>query len=323
MIDLDLFSFIDVSKDEFEKALMGNIPKKPPFFYAPVREFIRRGGKRIRPLLVFLSAKAVGGDERKAMDIAVAIELFHTFSLIHDDIMDCSTMRRGRPTLHIFYGTPIAINMGDGLYTLVWKCIQRVHEKSVGKIFLESFLRVVEGQATELEWYRKKRFDVSEREYLSMIGGKTAALISASCELGGLIGGGTEKQIKALKNFGYNLGIAFQIKDDLLNIVGSKEEYKKEIGGDIREGKRSLLTIHTLKKATKEEKGRLIAILSNKENTPEEITFAISLIKKYKADEYAKKKINLFTMQAMDCVKGFPKEKDLLLVANSLLNRTC
>lgn len=227
-----------------------NTKRKPKYVYAPLSDFLSRSGKRLRPALCLLSCEAVGGGRKAAMDAAVAIELFHNFTLIHDDIEDASEMRRGVPCMHITYGLPLAINAGDGLFMMVWQEALKIGgKKSVEaqRRLLNAFTQVLEGQAIELGWYLENRWDVSEDEYMEMVGGKTGALLAASCEVGGLLGGGTGRQCRALYEFGMGIGVGFQIIDDALNLIGDEKRYMKEIGGDVREGKRTLIMMWALK----------------------------------------------------------------------------
>ncbi len=271
------------------------IPKEPKEVYEMLLPFIKRGGKRIRPTLVLLFCGAFGGDKLKAVRHAACLEVFHTFTLIHDDICDNSLMRRGKPTLHIKYGLPIAINSGDALYTLVWKGLSNSDlapslSLKILQICADAFQNVVEGQGIELKWYREKRFDVNEIEYFKMVKGKTASLIELSCAIGALIAGASENDVAFTKNFGRKIGIAFQIRDDILNLVGSFEDYKKEIGGDITEGKRTLIVIHAIQHAKRREREELIDILGKNTQDQKEIERAIELLKKNGSVDYASKK---------------------------------
>ena len=172
-------------------ALFGK-KKEPGEVYGLLSKFILVEGKRLRPALCISSCKAAGGSAADAICAATAIEMFHNFTLIHDDIEDASIMRRGGPCLHIRHGLPLALNAGDGLFMLVWREALRIKgKKSVEaqQRLLASFTQVLEGQAVELGWHRSGRFDIDEREYYQMAGGKTGALIAVSCEVGALLGG--------------------------------------------------------------------------------------------------------------------------------------
>ncbi|NYZ61044.1 polyprenyl synthetase family protein [Candidatus Micrarchaeota archaeon] len=274
-----------------EKEMYANIPAEPKEVYGMLGEFISRGGKRIRPVLVLASCSACGGKEESALPFAVAIELFHNFTLIHDDIEDASPMRRGKPTIHTQYGIPIAINSGDALYSIVWNALVRKVEpqklRGGGIIMIDAFRRVAEGQGIELNWYRENRFDVGEKEYLRMAGGKTAALIGASCELGAYSAGAGKEEQAALKGFGEKIGLAFQIKDDVLNLTADPAKYRKKIGEDIDEGKRSLITIHLIANTPESVRKKVVALLGKKKKSAKDIGDAIALAKEYGSIKYA------------------------------------
>lgn len=314
------YEFIKKELDLVEKEIGELIPKEPKEVYEMLLPFIKRGGKRVRPVLILLCCGATGGNKLKAVRYAALIELFHSFTLIHDDICDNSLMRRGLPTINVQYGVPIAINSGDALYTMLWKGLSSSPfpaEESVDviKSCANAFLKVVEGQGIELNWYKKKRFGISEEEYFTMVEGKTAALLSLSCELGGRISGADESTICSLREFGKKLGIAFQIRDDVLNLTGIFNEYKKEIGGDITEGKRTLIVVHALKHATKKDRGDLTKILAKKTRNKKEIMRAIDILKKYGSIGYASKTADEMTEAAeksLDVLPESPEKKALL-----------
>lgn len=277
-----------------EKEMLSVLPKGrfPREVYGLIEEFLSRGGKRFRPLLCVLCCEAVGGNPKLALPAAASIELFHNFTLIHDDIEDNSLLRRGAPCLHVKYGLPLALNAGDGLFMLVWRAAHRLglpaeKKLAVQSMLLDSFSSVLEGQALELGWISANRFDISEADYLHMARGKTGSLIAASCSVGAYIGGGSKKQVGALSEFGSGLGLAFQIKDDVLNLRGKEEKYKKEIGGDITEGKRTLITIHAMRNASGADAEKLRSILSSKTQEQAKIRGAIALLEKHGSIDYA------------------------------------
>lgn len=283
--------YVKSRAETIEQAIYSSIPAEPKEVYGMLGEFIARGGKRVRPMLVLASAYACGGREEDALPFAVGIELFHNFTLIHDDIEDASPMRRGKPTLHMEYGIPIAINCGDALYNVVWSSmLAKLDAKKLkegGAIMIDAFRRVAEGQGIELNWYRERRFEVSEREYLKMASGKTAALIGASCELGAYSAGAPAEEKKALREFGENIGLAFQIKDDVLNLTADPAKYRKKIGEDIDEGKRSLIILHLIANSPENARKKIVAILNKGKKSQKDIEEAITLAKEYGSIKYA------------------------------------
>lgn len=290
-------------------AYMGRIIPKDPNsnpVTEPIWELLNRGGKRFRPVMCLLSCKAVGGKESQAIHTASIIELFHNFTLIHDDIEDESEMRRGKPCLHRIYGIPVAMNAGDGMLLYTLRALEQVDER-VRPVLHNSFIQVLNGQGIELEWNTKKTHALKEGDYLKMVSMKTGALISAACEAGGMLGGGATKQVAALKNYGMAVGVAFQIQDDVLNIFGEEAVYKKEIGGDITEGKRTLMTIHALANAPKNESGELLRILDSKTQDRKQIARAIEIIEKNDSAEYAKKKAREIVKNAKEKLEVLPE----------------
>lgn len=279
---MDAGEYIKSRAGEIEKEVYSQLPEEPKEVYGMLREYISRGGKRIRPVLALASCSACGGREEDAMPFAAAIEMFHNFTLIHDDIEDSSPMRRGKPTLHMEYGVPIAINSGDALYNLVWDLLARKADgnrfRDGAGILIRSFKAVAEGQGIELNWYREKRFDVGEKEYLKMVGGKTASLIGASCEMGAYCAGAGGVR-GAMRDFGEKIGLAFQIKDDVLNLTADPGKYRKKIGEDVDEGKRSMIMIHLLANSGAEAREGIIKLLGKERKRPEEIAEIIGLAK--------------------------------------------
>lgn len=322
-MDFDKFILEDITTVENE--IRNIIPKEPGAVYNMLEEYIFRAGKRIRPALLMLSFRALDGKERKnAIKSAAIIELFHNFTLIHDDIEDSSQFRRGKPTLHNSHGIPIALNSGDALYTIVWNSIIKMNMKEMAIIYSNAFRRVVEGQGIELEWYKNKKMNITEEQYFDMVSEKTGALIGAACESGALLAGANSEVAEKFRIFGEALGVAFQIQDDILNIIGDFKKYKKEIGGDISEGKRTLMVIHTFIHATEYENKKLAKILLSNTYDKKKINYVISLFKKYDSLNYAKVKAREFVEQTSMFLNELPDSKEkteLKKLAEYVINR--
>jgi geranylgeranyl diphosphate synthase type II len=221
---------------------------------APVTEYLGRGGKALRPALCLATCEAFGGDAARALPSAAALELLHTAFLVHDDIEDDSDLRRGRPTLHRIYGRALAVNAGDGLAVLALGAL-RDNERLLGRrlaarIWAEfDFMArlTVDGQARELGWQRAGRTDLTPDDYLDLIMRKTCWYTTLlPLRVGALVGAGNAVDLEPMLRFGFFLGAAFQIRDDVLNLTGSPEVYGKEPLGDLREGKQTLMLIHLL-----------------------------------------------------------------------------
>jgi geranylgeranyl diphosphate synthase type I len=252
---------------------------------------ISAGGKKLRPSLVVLSCEAVGGKPDYSFKTASAMELIHTFSLIHDDIMDKDDMRRGEPSVHVLWGEPMAILAGDTLFSKAFETVLRTEiEKSFHKrinetlaVVVDSCIKICEGQACDMSF--EGNFDVKESEYMNMIYKKTGALIAASTKAGAIMGGGTSEQVDALFEYGKLIGLAFQIQDDYLDVVSDEESLGKPVGSDIVEGKMTLMVVKALAEASEEDKDTLITIL--KENNPQRVDEAIAIFNKYGSIQYA------------------------------------
>ena len=215
---------------------------------------VKAGGKRLRPCLTLACCEVVGGRAEGALETAAALELLHTFSLIHDDIMDHSPLRRGVRTVHRIWGEPMAILAGDALFAKVFEALS-LNASRIGmdgrrtaelfRLVSRASFELSQGQALDL--LLSRRLNLTEEEYVRMVSLKTGALMRACASAGALLGGGTPSQVRRLGRYGENLGIAFQIQDDILGLVGEKEEMGKPVGSDLREGKRTLVVCLALR----------------------------------------------------------------------------
>jgi geranylgeranyl diphosphate synthase type I len=294
-----------------------DINSEPQLLYRASRQIIDAGGKRLRPFLVLKSCKLVGGREEDAIPTAAALELLHTFTLIHDDIMDQDEKRRGVPTVHTQWGVPIAIMAGDMLFATVYKAItsytdtKHVTPKRILQVLKEiseATITLCEGQTRDMMFETKET--VSEEEYFEMIKGKTAALFETSARCGGILGGATKKQVKRLGRFGHYSGIAFQVIDDILGLTADEKILKKPVGNDIREGKRTLMVVYALEKASKSQRKKILETLGNKDATPKQIQETINLIDSLGAISYAKKLAEKYIERAKKALASFPASED-------------
>ena len=281
------------------------------FFYQLIRDYPMRSGKRLRPALCFLICEMFGGKTQDAIHTAAALELLQSWLLIHDDIEDESILRRGEPCLHHQHGVPVAINVGDALHCKMWEMLnQNVsllgYELSFEILseFIQLSNRVVEGQHIELSWMQEKRWDVSEEDYWMMCVQKTAWYTCITpCRLGALISGNVQTDhLEQFVRIGADLGVAFQIQDDVLNLIGEEGTYGKEIAGDISEGKRTLMLIHLFRSCTESESTTLKKIMDKprQEKTEVEVFDVLNLMKKYNSIQYAEQKSKRFAKKASD-----------------------
>lgn len=281
-------------------ALRQYLPEREPrtYLYDLLTDYPTRGGKMMRPSLCIAAARMFGGQIEEVLHTAVAIELFHNALLIHDDIEDGSEQRRGRPTLHMIHGIPLALNAGDTLTLMALKPLldnrDRIGTTLVLRLFEETermARECAEGQSIELGWRQHNAVVIDDAQYLEMVLKKTCWLATIfPMRAGALIGSRGWADPEAFVRFGFFLGAAFQIQDDLLNLCGD-DRYGKERDGDLWEGKRTLMLIRALREATAEEGERLCAILcgSRAERTAEEVAWMRQLIEKYDGILYARR----------------------------------
>ncbi len=294
-----------------------DLKDEPEMLYRAARHIIDAGGKRLRPFLVLKSCKLVGGREADAIPTAAALELLHTFTLLHDDIMDQDEKRRGVPTVHSQWGVPIAIVAGDLLFAKVYEAItkftdtKRVAPKRILQILKEvseAMVTICEGQSRDMMFESKET--VSEDEYFRMIEGKTAALFETSARCGGILGGANKSQVEQLGKFGRYSGIAFQVIDDVLGLIADEKLLKKPVGSDIREGKRTLIVVHALEKASKKQRKRLLETLGNQSASPEQIRETIELINSLGSIAHAKEVAEKYIKKAKEALASFPASED-------------
>lgn len=257
-VPTDTRAYLQARSEEVEGGLAAlALPDAPAALYAPVRYVLEGGGKRVRPVLVLLAAEAFGGEEarRRALPAALAVEVFHNFTLVHDDIMDGAQARRGRPTVHVRWDAATAILAGDLLMGLSYDLLAKVEGADAAALvrrFHTMMLRLCEGQALDAAFER--RDSVAVPEYLDMIERKTGALLEAALDLGGMVGGAGAEGAAALQRFGRELGRAFQIQDDLLDLTAESDGWGKAVGGDLVAGKRTFLLLRTLERASGTER---------------------------------------------------------------------
>ena len=235
----------------------------PAALYDPVRYVLEGEGKRLRPVLLLLAAEAFGTSAEEALPAALATEVFHNFTLVHDDIMDHADTRRGRPTVHRQWDESTAILCGDYLLALSYDLLARLPAERIGpvlRVFHQMVARLCEGQT--LDKVFETRASVSVEEYLHMIDCKTGALLQSTLEIGGLIGGASPVHLQALREAGHRLGRAFQIQDDLLDLVAEDARWGKVIGGDLREGKKAYLLLRALERSEGEAHAWFARILT-------------------------------------------------------------
>ncbi len=300
--------------------LVANSPLKPQIEYV-----FSMGGKRIRPLLSILSSEAAGKFNDNVLHGAAAIEILHNFTLVHDDIMDNADTRRGKTTVHVNAGVNTAILVGDLMMALAYDCLEKCsgyHLRTGLQVFNESVKQVCDGQA--LDESLSKLEGTTMPAYIDMISKKTGALLMAAGKLGALLGGGTDKEVSALGDFGLNLGIAFQILDDMLDLEGDAERFGKPLGLDIIEKKKNFLFLKA-QQLMNDKKFELVDdVYKNSSITESEVVAVRDIYREAGIIEAAKKEVANFTQRALSSLKILKEsdEKDALVeLANSLVQR--
>ena len=310
----------------------GSHPDMDRYLYSPLLKFSRNGGKRHRPLICFAACMAVGGDPQRAISSAAAIEHFHTAALIHDDIADEAELRRGEPCLYMTEGMGLAINMGDLGPQLVNGTVVKdpLLEDSVKVRVLTELIdmtrRTIEGQALDIGWARDGRYDIAPEDYLIMATCKTAHYSGAvPLAIGAIVGGGTETQIEGLRNYGLDTGLAFQIQDDLLNLIGKTESTKKGFRDDITEGKRTLVVVHALSHLDGVKRERLVELLSSHTKVEADLNEAVQIMEEAGSIDYARNYAENLTSIAknrlIDMIAPSPSRDMLISMADWFVSR--
>jgi geranylgeranyl diphosphate synthase type II len=327
----DVAKILSEIKDLINEKIIKHLPRKgtPQVLFDGCWKYFDYGGKRFRPALIAISCEALNGNIKDTIPAGAALEIAHTFFLIHDDIEDYSKIRRGEPTLHEIYGMPHAINMGDYLFFKVYEVLlsgKKIWglEKTMKilEAMTEMFKITGEGQALEIEQRDKDLSEVTMKWYEKMALEKTGYYSGGTpCMIGGIIADGTEKQIESLKKFGFAIGIAFQIQDDILNITMSEKEekiapgtktggYGKDFAGDIEEGKRTLLLVHCFENADEKDKKIMKRLVGKKGITIKEKIEVINIMKKYGSIEFSKEYArNMVKKAIQDMRKNIPHTK--------------
>jgi geranylgeranyl diphosphate synthase type II len=281
-----------------------SFPSNPLNLYDPLRYFITLGGKRMRPMLTLMSAKLFHKSVEESISAALAVELFHNFSLIHDDIMDDAPLRRAKQTVHEKWNTNIAILSGDVLFVKAYEEICKNPPHLIPElltIFNKTAIEVCEGQQMDMDF--ETRNDVSSEEYIEMIRLKTSVLLGCALEMGAIIGETSLENRKALYDFGVHLGIAFQIQDDLLDLYGNPEKVGKQVGGDVIANKKTLLSI-LAKSYASDSQVFILNSLQNEQNQTEKLAQTISIFESLNVQEKCKNEMSKHYTHAMTALKS-------------------
>ncbi len=291
-------------QEPFLTALRESIPTDGPSqLYDPIRYILEIGGKRVRPMLTLISAEIFGATIKRALPAALAVEVFHNFSLVHDDIMDQAPLRRGHETVHLKWDTNTAILSGDAMLILAYRHFEAYEPEifcALAKLFSKTAIEVCEGQQLDVDF--GARDHVAEADYLEMIRCKTAVLLGAALKMGAIVAGTSRQNCDAIYDFGVNLGMAFQIQDDLLDAFGDPETFGKQVGGDILENKKTFLYIKAMELASADQRSALENHFSTLEGGRDKINSVTSLFAQTGADKAAEEAIVTFTNKAFSCI---------------------
>ena len=286
--------------------------KSPASLYEPVSYIMQLDGKRIRPVLALLAADAVGGSFKNALPAALAVEVFHNFSLVHDDIMDDAPLRRGQSTVHEKWDANTGILSGDVMLIWAYECLNVYPGtlfKELTSLFSATARKVCEGQQNDMDFPNQKL--VTQQEYMQMIAYKTAVLLGCSLQMGALVGGASKETSLPFYNFGIELGLAFQLQDDYLDAFGDPETFGKQIGGDIIENKKTLLYLLALELGSPEDAAALERLF---ETNPTDPTQKIAQVKELfttsGAVEQIQQQMKAYTQKALKEVDQFPVEEE-------------
>ena len=315
-------------REEFEKYLNAYTPPKTPQnLYNPVSYFLSLEGKRIRPILTMLSCDLFDGNYKDSLDAALAVEVFHNFSLVHDDIMDEAPLRRGNQTVHQKWDLSTAILSGDVMLILAYQLFENYNKNifvALAKLFSKTAVEVCEGQQLDIDF--SKLNNINSIKYLNMVELKTAVLIGASMKMGAIVAKASDNEQENIYEFGKNLGIAFQIQDDFLDSFGDEKKFGKVIGGDIIENKKTLLYVKSMEIFTEEDKTKLTKLYSSKHlDESKKIEEVKELFLKYNIPSIIENEINYYTQLAfkkLDNLNISDHKKDFLFdFGNSLMKR--
>jgi geranylgeranyl diphosphate synthase type II len=319
-----MLSFQELSSQFNQQFDTLHFPATPSSLYAPGEYFLTIGGKRIRPVMCIMGNELFSDIHPDAFVVARAIELFHNFTLVHDDMMDEASLRRGMPTVHTKYDNNTALLVGDVMLIRAYEFLQNIQPSylpKILKIFNRTAREVCEGQQLDMDYAKKEK--VTLEDYIQMITLKTSVLLAASLEIGAIIGGAGENNCQHLYEFGKKIGIAFQIQDDYLDAYGNAADFGKEVGGDIKQNKKTFLLLHALSVANNEQRVQLDNLLKN--NAPDKVEKVLKIFNACGVGEWAKNLKAKYLQEAFEHLESIAvvsvRKQPLIELANYLMNR--
>lgn len=302
-------------------------PENPEGLFAPIQYVLSLGGKRIRPALTLMACDLFGGDIREALHPAMGIEIFHNFTLLHDDVMDKADVRRGKPTVHLVWNENTAILSGDAMQILAYKQMGEAPKRCLGdvmRVFTKTALEICEGQQYDMEF--ETRQSVGEDDYLDMIRLKTAVLLGGALEIGAIVAGASAENARLLYGFGENVGLAFQLKDDLLDVYGDPRVFGKNTGGDIVNNKKTYMLINAMRISEQDDRKILMKWLDQTEfDRQEKINAVTAIYDRLNIRKLCEQKMDCYYKMALDCLSAITlpddRKEPLLHLAAQLMDR--
>lgn len=319
-----MHSFKDLVTEFGNYFAVRHFPEQPASLYDPNEYFLSWGGKRIRPVMCLMGNELFDEIHADTWQLATAIELFHNFTLIHDDIMDAAPLRRGMETVHLKYGESTALLAGDVMLIRAYDYLNKINPQYLHRIlhlFNTTAREVCEGQQIDMDF--EKMETVSLDAYIRMISLKTSVLLAASLEMGAILGGASEGNCRHIYDFGKNLGIAFQVQDDYLDAFGDPEKFGKDVGGDIRQNKKTFLLLHAFEVATPAQKKELENLLQ--ENPPDKVAKVLAIFRDCNIDAWARELKDKYLQTALEHLEAIAvrsvRKEPLEELANFLIQR--
>ena len=320
-------SFKDYNRMLEEGLKKVSLGSKPDTLYDPVKYILDIGGKRVRPVLALMACSSFDSNPNLALKAALSIELFHNFTLIHDDIMDSANTRRGKETVHKKWGINSGVLSGDVMLIMAYQLLENYDSKTyleLNKLLNKTAKQVCEGQQMDMDFELKS--NVEFEEYIKMIEFKTAVLLGCSLKMGAIIADASKEDQEFIYQYGINLGLAFQFQDDYLDTFGQQNKVGKKIGGDILENKKTVLFHMAIANSNKSQKEKILELYSSKENSSEDkINKITSLFIETKADKYSLKLVDQYTQKAIKLINCLSfnqtKKNDFINFSNSLMKR--
>ena len=320
-------SFKDYSRMLEEGLKKVSLGSKPDTLYDPVKYILDIGGKRVRPVLALMACSSFDSNPNLALKAALSIELFHNFTLIHDDIMDSANTRRGKETVHKKWGVNSGVLSGDVMLIMAYQLLENYNSKTyleLNKLLNKTAKQVCEGQQMDMDFELKS--NVEFEEYIKMIEFKTAVLLGCSLKMGAIIADASKEDQEFIYQYGINLGLAFQFQDDYLDTFGQQNKVGKKIGGDILENKKTVLFHMAIANSNKSQKEKILELYSSKENSSEDkINKITSLFIETKADKSSLELVDQYTQKAIKLINCLSfnqtKKNDFINFSNSLMKR--